>query len=278
MLAIGATGQFAGLVVPALVSRGVQVKALVHDPTKQDRVREAGADQAVVGDLRDRVSMRAALDGVDGVFLIVPAFAPDSAALDTGVVAVAQEAGVRRLVFSGVYHPSLSLVNHASMRPVEESVYRSDLEFTILQPAMFMQGLLGGWQSAVEHRVFVMPYSKDSAMTFVDYRDVAEAAAIAFSTGDLVNGTFELAAGGMVTRSELAALMSRYAGREVVAQDVDPSVALQGLPDGSLNDGLRAMFADYTAHGFHGGTSLALRTILGRTPRSLDDFFAELAR
>jgi uncharacterized protein YbjT (DUF2867 family) len=254
------------------------VRALVHDPAKQDRVRDAGADQAAVGDLRDPVSLRAALDGVDGLFLIIPAFAPDSTALGTGVVAAAQAAGVRRLVFSGVYHPSLSLVNHASMRPVEESVYRSGLEFTILQPAMFMQGLLGGWQSAVEHGVFVMPYSKDSAMTFVDYRDVAEAAAIAFTTDDLVNGTFELAAGGMVTRSELAALMTRYAGREVGAQDGDPSIALQGLPDASLRDGLLAMFTDYTAHGFHGGNSLALRTILGRTPRSLNDFFAELAR
>ena len=45
VLAIGATGQFAGLVVPALVSRGVQVRALVHDPAKQDQVREAGADR-----------------------------------------------------------------------------------------------------------------------------------------------------------------------------------------------------------------------------------------
>jgi uncharacterized protein YbjT (DUF2867 family) len=199
------------------------------------------------------------------VFLIIPAFAPGSAALGTGIVAAAQAAGVWRLAFSGVYRPSLSLVNHASMRPVEESVYRSNLEFTILQPAMFMQGLLGGWQSAVEHGVFVMPYSKDSAMTFVDYRDVAEAAAIAFTTDDLVNGTFELAAGGMVTRSGLAALMTRYAGREVVARDGDPSIALQGLPDASLRDGLLAMFADYTAHGFHGGNGLALRTILGRT-------------
>jgi hypothetical protein len=66
--------------------------------------------------------------------------------------------------------------------------------------------------------------------------------------------------------------------REVVAQDGDPSIALQGLPDASLRDGLLAMFADYTAHGFHSGNSLALRTILGRTPRSLNDFFAELAR
>ena len=37
------------------------------------------------------------------------------------------------------------------------------------------------------------------------------------------------------------------------------------------------MLADYTAHGFHGGNSLNLRTILGRTPRSLNDFFAGLA-
>jgi uncharacterized protein YbjT (DUF2867 family) len=278
VLAIGATGQFAGLVVPALAARGVQVRALVHDPAKQDRVREAGADQAVAGDLRDPASLRAALDGVDGVFLVIPAYAPDTAALGTGVVATAQAAGVRRVVFSGVYHPSLSLVNHASTRPVEEALYRSDLEFTVLQPAMFMQGLSGGWQSAVANGVFVMPYSKDSAMTFVDYRDVAEAAAIAFATDDLVNGTFELAAGGTVTRTELAALMTWYAGREVVARDVDPGISLKDMPDGFEKDGLRAMFADYTAHGFHGGNNLTLRTILGRAPRSLDDFFAELAR
>jgi uncharacterized protein YbjT (DUF2867 family) len=277
VLAIGATGQYAGLVVPALISRSVQVRALVHDPAKLDQAKEAGAGEAVAGDLRDPASLRAALDGADGVFLIIPAFAPDTAELGTGVVAAAQAAGVRRVVFSGVYHPSLSLVNHASTRPVEEALYRSDLEFTVLQPAMFMQGLASGWRSAVQDGVFAMPYSRDSAMTFVDYRDVADAAATAFATDDLVNGTFELAAGGMITRRELAALMTRYAGREVTARDADPSTALEGMPDGFEKDGLRAMLADYTAHGFHGGNSLVLRTILGRPPRSLDDFFAELA-
>ncbi len=277
VLAIGATGQYAGLVVPALISRSVHVRALVHDPAKLDQAKEAGADEAVAGDLRDPASLRAALDGADGVFLIIPAFAPDTAELGTGVVAAAQAAGVRRVVFSGVYHPSLSLVNHASTRPVEEALYHSDLEFTVLQPAMFMQGLASGWRSAVKDGVFAMPYSKSAAMTFVDYRDVAEAAATAFATDNLVNGTFELAAGGMVTRDELAALMTGYAAREVTARDADPSVALEGMPDGFEKDGLRAMLADYTAHGFHGGNNLVLRTILGRPPRSLDDFFAELA-
>jgi hypothetical protein len=71
--------------------------------------------------------------------------------------------------------------------------------------------------------------------------------------------------------------MSRHAGRTIVAQDVEPDVALSGVPAGQMRDGLQAMFADYTAHGFHGGNNLVLRTILGRTPRTLDSYVAELA-
>jgi hypothetical protein len=44
-----------------------------------------------------------------------------------------------------------------------------------------------------------------------------------------------------------------------------------------MRDGLQAMFGDYTAHGFHGGNNLVLRTILGRTPRTLDSYLRELA-
>jgi uncharacterized protein YbjT (DUF2867 family) len=277
VLAIGATGQFAGLVVPALVSKGLQVRALVHNPAKAERVRDLGADEAVPGDLRDRASIDAALKGIDAVFHVTPAFAPDSTELGIGMVEAATAAGVQRFVFSGVYHPSLSLVNHASMRPIEQALYRSGLAFTVLQPAMFMQGLAGSWSGAAKHGVLAMPYSKDSEMTFVDYRDVAEAAAIAFASNDLIGGTFELAAGGMLTRTEIAAMMSRHAGRTVVAQDVDPDVALAGLAAGGLRDGLSAMFADYTEHGFHGGNNLVLRTILGRAPRTLDSYLSELA-
>ncbi len=278
ILAVGATGQFAGLVVPALVSRGIQVRALVHDPAKADRVRAVGAQESVSGDLRDRASIDAALDGVDGVFHVIPAFAPDSTELGVGMVEAAQAAGVRRFVFSGVYHPSLSLVNHAALRPVEQALYRAAMEFTVLQPAMFMQGLGAAWATAVEHGTFTMPYSKDSSMTFVDYRDVAEVAATAFVTDELVNGTFELAAGGVLTRGDIANLMSRHAGRPVVAEDIAPQVALSDMPAGAMRDGLEAMFADYSAHGFRGGNNLVLRTILGRAPRTLDAYLGELAK
>lgn len=274
VLAIGATGQFAGLVVPALVARGLQVRALVHDPDKADQALAAGASDWVQADLRDPQAMREAMDGTEGVYLILPAFASDASEIGTAAVATAANAGVRRVVFSGVYHPSLSLVNHADTRPIEEALYHSDLQFTVLQPAMYLQGLTAGLQQALTTGTFAMPYSKHSQMTFVDFRDVAEVAAIALVTDTLEYGTFELAAGGMASREDIAALLSRASGRTVEAVDIDPGQAV-GDADDFQARGLAAMFADYSAHGFHGGNSLVLQTILGRAPRSLEAFITE---
>jgi hypothetical protein len=52
-------------------------------------------------------------------------------------------------------------------------------------------------------------------------------------------------AGDIVTRSEIADLMSRYAGRTILAQDVGPHVAVSGMPTGQMRDWLQVMFADY---------------------------------
>jgi uncharacterized protein YbjT (DUF2867 family) len=91
------------------------------------------------------------------VFLITPAFAPDATAMGLNLVAAAQAAGVGKVVYNGVYHPSLGLVNHASTRPVEAALYASDLDFTILQPAMYLQGLDGAFEQALRTGTLVMP-------------------------------------------------------------------------------------------------------------------------
>jgi uncharacterized protein YbjT (DUF2867 family) len=259
--------------VSALVDAGHHVRAVVHDPAKAGIPLGLGAKETVQADLRNPASLDAALDGVDGAFLITPAFAPDATELGLALVEAAQRSGVRKLVYSGVYHPSLALENHASTLPIEAALYASDLDFTVLQPAMFLQGLDGAWQQARDSGALVMPWSKSSRMTYVDYRDVAEVAALAFSDSRLSHGTFELAAGGMIDRTTLAELFSAASGIPITAQDV-PAGALPS----SLPAGLRAMFAEYDRHGFHGGNSLVLASILGRAPRSLEDYVTELAR
>lgn len=277
VLATGATGYFAHHIVPALAARGVEVRALVHDPRKTEDALRGGATETVVADLRDRDSLGVALDGVDAFYLILPAFAPDTVTLGTDAIAVAAARGVRRVVYSGVYHPSLSLVNHADTRPVEEALYHSGMEFTVLQPAMYLQGLAASWQTAVDTGVYAAPWSRRSAMTYVDFRDVAEVAAHAFAGDELVGGTFELATGGAHTREQIAAVMSRYAGRPVEAVDVPPAVAAESLPPGPQRAGLAAMFTDYDTYGLHGGNDVVLRTVLGRPPRTVEQFIAELA-
>lgn len=273
VLATGATGQYAGLVVPALVERGIEVRALIHDPGKADLARRHGATETVEADLADRASLDAALDGVDGAFLITPAFHPDATQLGLNLIDAAVAAGVGKIVYSGVYHPSLALVNHASTRPIEAALYESDVDFTILEPAMYMQGLDSTYQQARQRGTIVFPWSKQSKLTYVDYRDVAEAAAIAFTDERLSYGTFELAAEGMTSRIRLAELMSQAAGRAITAEDMPESAG--SMPD--QPEGIGAMLTAYDRHGLHGGNSLVLSTILRRTPRSVADYVDELA-
>ena len=108
ILAVGADGKFAGLVIPALAARGAKVRGLVRKSESTAGVRDKGAAEVAVGDLSDGASMARALEGVTSVFYIAPAFLPNEAEVGKAMVAAAIEAGVKRFVFSSVIHPVLS--------------------------------------------------------------------------------------------------------------------------------------------------------------------------
>lgn len=276
VLMVGATGAYAGLVLPELTKRGVIVRALVRDDHGANIARARGASETVLGDLADPGSLNPAVKGVDGVFHINPAFAPREAEMGVAMVEAARTAGVRKFVFSGVFHPSVSaMVNHAAKQPVEEALYASDMDYTVLQPAMFMQMLAGSWAAARDHGQISAPYSMRSKMCYVDYRDVAEAAALAMTGDTLSYGTFELSSPGMFDRIQLAALMQAELGRPVRAAETTPQAA--SMPSGPMRDGLIAMMRHYDSYGFPGGNALVLRAVLGREPRTVQGFVHELA-
>lgn len=279
VLTVGSAGEYAGLVVPELKKRGVTVRALVRDESEAATARRRGADETATGDLQNPPSLRGAAEGVEGVFHLNPAFAPGEAGMGKAMVESARAAGVRKFVFSSVFHPSLSMVNHAAKRPVEEALYDSGMVFTVLQPAMFMQNLKGGWRAVVERGQITMPYSRRAKMCYVDYRDVAEAAALALTEDRLDYGTFELCSPGMFDRVELAALMGEALGRTIEAGEVSPEEweRTARIPRGPLREGLARMNAHYDRHGFPGGNAVVLRAVLGREPRTLRQFIYELA-
>ena len=100
ILVIGATGRHGGTgatVVDRLLSRGRPVRALVRtEDDRADGLRRRGAT-TVVGDLHDRASLVAAVDGVSGVYFAYPIAAgviPAAANLASVLVAAGSSAHV----------------------------------------------------------------------------------------------------------------------------------------------------------------------------------------
>lgn len=279
VLVVGATGKFARLITPELLRRGAVVRALVRDPGRAEAARALGAPEVAVADLRDRRALSEAVQGVDGAFHIGPAFAPDEAAMGVALVEAAERAGVRKFVFSSVIQPTnVRLQNHASKVPVEDAIYSSCLEYTVLHPANFMQNLAPAWPSIVRDGRFAEPYPSDARIARVDYRDVAELAAIALTEERLAFATLELAA-GMYSRNDIAAAAAQVLGRPVEAAECtfDQWVDTVRPPYSEDQLALLAKVYDhYRAYGL-GGNSLTLAAALGRSPRSLRQYIGELA-
>jgi len=278
VLAVGAAGPFAGLVVPALAQRGVSVRGLVRRQDQGEAVRRNGASEIAVGDLTDRGSMDVALQGVDAVFYIAPAFIANEAEVGRGMVEAAKQAGVRRFVFSSVIDPVIgALENHRAKAPVEEAIIESGMEYVLLQPALFFQNMARGWPDVLKSGAYGEPWSEETRFSRVDYRDVADAAAIALAEERLLYGTYQLCAEGRLNRKDVAALMGDVLGRKIEAVRLKPPA--NASPDaGSEKQAspLQRMFDWYDHHALV-GNALTLRAILGREPRTLRAYCEELA-
>jgi uncharacterized protein YbjT (DUF2867 family) len=272
ILAVGAAGQFAGLAVTALSQLGARVRGLVRNAEQGNEAQRLGAAEVVIGDLRDLRSVDAALAGVDAVFYIAPAFLPDEAEVGKRFVEAVERSGARRIVFSSVIHPVLAeLVNHAAKAPVEAAILDSGLEYALLHPALYFQNYARAWPTVVESGVLAEPWSAETRFSRVDYRDVADVAAIALLEDRLLQGTFELCADGELNREDVAAVDRRRHGTR------DPRPSDRSRHARRSSKAMRPMFAHYDHHGLV-GNSLILRAILGREPRTLRAYFEELAR
>ena len=268
VLAVGASGPVAGLVVPELRKRGVHVRGFVHKKEDEPTARQLGADEIALGELSNPSDLATALKGVDAAFYIPPVELTNEADVGKQFVAVAKDAGVRRVVFSSVIHPILSaLPKHAQKGPVEEALLDSGLDYVFLHPGVFYQNLASGWAKIRETGIHAEPWSNETRFSRVDYRDVAEVAAIALTEERLLYGTFELCAGGPLNRHGVASIMSEVLGKPVIAKKIDPPA------DGEQK--LAQMFSWYNKHSLLGNAT-TLHAILGREPRALRDYLEDL--
>ncbi|MDQ3477054.1 MAG: NAD(P)H-binding protein, partial [Actinomycetota bacterium] len=110
-LVTGASGYVGGRLVPALLEAGCSVRAMARKATRLRDYPWAEDVEVVEGDVLDRDSLRAALEGVDVAYYLVHAIgsganfeATDRRAAEN-FAAASRAAGVRRIVYLGGMTP-----------------------------------------------------------------------------------------------------------------------------------------------------------------------------
>lgn len=281
ILVTGAGGKTGRAVVRALAARGAQARAFVRRPQDQATLRNLGAQETVVGDLRLPDHMSAAMAGVSAVYHICPNVHPDELPIGQTALAAARAAGVEHFVFHSVLHPQTeAMPHHWNKLRVEEALFASGLPFTILQPAPYMQNVLAGWAAIIGQGVFTVPYPVETRLSLVDLEDVAQAAATVVGQAKHEGAIYELAGTRPMSQTEVAAVLAQQLGLPVaaVSESVDTwerRVRAAGLGDAQIST-LKQMFDYYARFGLPGSPN-CLGWLLERAPTDYSEFAHRVA-
>ena len=272
----GAAGKTGRAVIRAVVGRRQVVRALIHRPEQEDSVRSLGAQEVVAGDMRDPAVLDRAMEGARAAYHICPNVHPEEVAIGQAAIAAAQRAGIKHLVYHSVLHPQVEAMPHHWLKMrVEEQIFASGLDYTILQPAAYMQNVLAQRESVVGRGVYPVPYAAGTRLGMVDLEDVAEVAAKVLTEPGHAGATYELCGPEVLTQKDVANLMGQQLGQTVQAQAVPWQAWRQQAEADGLGtyqvETLLRMFEYYERHGFWGNPKV-LACLLGRQPTSFVDF------
>ncbi|WP_336604167.1 NmrA/HSCARG family protein [Streptomyces sp. CBMAI 2042] len=219
ILVLGGTGNQGGATARELLSRGWSVRALVRDPDKPEAqaLKELGA-VLVRGDLEDVASLRAAAEGVHGIFSVQAlAYEPETLAAEVrhgkAVADVAKEAGVTHFVYSSVggAERGTGIDHFESKAEIERHIKALGLPATILRPVFFMNNLLH-FADVEGERVMSLPVEPDKPMQFIASDDIGVFAADAFDRpAEFIGWEIELA-GDEITFPQVAEVYERITG------------------------------------------------------------------
>jgi len=219
ILVIGSTGMVGSEVCRLLVSKNVQVRALVRttsDNSKRDKLNVSGV-QLFEGDLRDKSTFPEMLEGITTVittvssmpFSYVPGQNDITKVDEEGVINLidaAKMAGVKHFIYTS-FSKNLDFdfpIRNAK-RKVEKYLQNSGINYTILRPGYFMELWLSpavGFD-AMNGKVNICG-TGTNPVAYISYKDVAKFAVESISSPTAKNAVLEL--GGPENLSQLDAV------------------------------------------------------------------------
>lgn len=230
VLVVGATGRQGGAVIRHLRKHNYRLRALCRDPeSPAARSLAQSGVRVIKGDLDDRSSLDAAVDGAQGVFSVTSFWdrTPGStrgpereARQGKNLLDAAKAAGVAHVVQASgagvTIAPSLA-VNRGKLE-VEEHGLSLGIPLTILRSVFFMDNFDDpemGLRDSIRGGKLDMAFDPETKLQMIAVDDIGRLAAMAFEGHPGIAGQRLDAAGDELTMSGIADTLARVMGRPV---------------------------------------------------------------
>ncbi len=256
ILVVGATGTLGRQIVRNALDEGFDVKCLVRNFQKAAFLREWGA-QLVQANLCGPKSLPPCFEDVTAVIDAATA-RPQDSAYDVdwdgkvNLIKAALDAKVERYVFISILncekYPRVPLmdIKHCTEKFLEES----GINYTILRPCGFLQGLIGQYAIPILEKQAIWVMGQAAPIAYMNTQDVARFAVRALQVPETNKRSFPLAGTRAWGGYELVRLCERLSG-----EDAKVSTMSLGLLRGVRN------FANFFQWGWQFADRLAFAEV-----------------
>ena len=221
LLLVGATGTLGRQVARRAIDRGHRVRCLVRNEKKATFLKEWGAE-LVKGNLCKPETLAPALEGIEAVIDAATARASDSLSIKqvdwegkVNLIQAAKAAGIDRYIFFSI----LNAKEHRDV-PLMEIKYctelflaESGLNYTILQLAGFMQGLISQYAIPILDSQVVWVSGENTPIAYANTQDIAKFAIRALEVKETENKTFPLVGDRAWGAYEIINVCERLSGK-----------------------------------------------------------------
>ena len=262
VLVVGATGTLGRQIARQALDAGHQVRCMVRTPRKASFLQEWGCE-LTRGDLLEPASLDYALEGMEAVIDASTSRPDDPRSVyetdwdgKLNLLRACEKAGVKRFVF-------LSLLAADKHRQVplmdikyctEQLLQDSEFDYTILQGAAFMQGVIGQFAIPVLDSQTVWVSGSPTAIAYMNTQDLARFAVAALQRDQTIRKSFAVVGPKAWNTGEVVQLCERYSGKSARVFRVPPVLMqlMQGACnffEPAVNVAERLAFADVTGGG-----------------------------
>jgi uncharacterized protein YbjT (DUF2867 family) len=246
----GATGAQGGATARALLKAGHRVRALTRRPASPaaEALRDLGAE-VCRADFDDRASLDAALAGADSLFAVTTPFGTDLATevrQGRALVDAAAAADLDHIVLTSAAHAdrATGVPHYESKHLVEQHLRATDVPWTVIAPAAFMDNYAGGWTlDGLRAGTFAWPMPAGRPLALIPAVDIGAFAALVLERPARFAGRRIDLASDERTPAQLAEILAGATGSAITHRQVPLAHVRQRSAD------LAAMFDYFTTVG-----------------------------